>query len=183
MAPTDASASTPGFGPWRREVWAFLELLALTGIVFVQPTLDVLSKNATIFATSDRTPLEVVSFVVVLVVVPPLIGWMVEVLVGMVRARARRVVHVGLMAGLIGVLAVEVLARNTELSRSVMVVLAVPVAIIAVVAVARLEAVRLWLRFLSLATPVFVIVFLGFSPVNDAVFAGRPRHGRRGAHR
>ena len=34
---------------------------------------------------------------------------------------------------------------------------------------------RLWLRYLALATPVFVLLFLGFSPVTDAVFTGGPK--------
>jgi len=52
------------FGPWRRELRSFLELFALTGIAVVQPVLDLLSKNATLFvalrATARIEPIDLV---------------------------------------------------------------------------------------------------------------------------
>jgi hypothetical protein len=160
------------FGPWRREVRALLELVALTGVVFVQPTLDVLSKNATVFVSRDTTPVQAVLLVLAIAVVPPLAGWVFEVLVGLVSARARQVVHVALLAALVGVLAVEVVARNSDASRHTAVAVAVLAALVAAFVIARFDLVRQWLRVLALATPAFALLFLAFSPVTDAVFAG-----------
>src|SRR3954470_21129054 len=114
------------FGPWRREVRALLELVALRGIAFVQPTLDVLSKNATIFVSRDTTPVEAILLVLAIALVPPLAGWVLEVLVGLADARARRVVHIALLGVLVGVIAVEVVARNTDLAARSSLLVAVP---------------------------------------------------------
>src|SRR4051794_21846959 len=175
MASTDGSVTSRRFGPWRREARAMFELAALTGVAFVQPTLDVLSKNASVFVTRDTTPFEAILFVVAIVAVPPLVAWSFEVLVGLVDPRARSVVHLCLLAALVGVVAVEVVARNTELTHTAIVLIAAALAIAGGVVIARYDAVRLWLRYLALATPVFVLLFLGFSPVTDAVFTGGPK--------
>ncbi|MBV9950469.1 MAG: sulfatase-like hydrolase/transferase [Acidimicrobiia bacterium] len=174
MASTGGSVTSHRFGPWRHEARAFLELAALTGVAFVQPTLDVLSKNASVFVTRDTTPFEAILFVLAVVAVPPVVAWVAEVLVGLIAPRARPVVHVLLLAALVGVIAVEVVARNTSLAHTAIVALAALVAIAGGVAIARYGAVRLWLRYLAIATPVFVLLFLGFSPVTDAVFTGGP---------
>jgi hypothetical protein len=174
MASTGGGVTSRRSGPLRREARALIELAALTGVAFVQPTLDVLSKNANVFVTRDITPFETILFVVALVVVPPVVAWAAEVLVGLVDPWARRVVHLCLLAALVGVVAVEVVARNTELERPATVVIASVVAVLGGIAIARFAAVQLWLRYLALATPVFVLLFLGFSPVTDAVFRGGP---------
>src|SRR4051794_33951828 len=101
MAARNRPAPPARFGPWRREIRSLLELAALTGLVFVQPTFDVLSKNATIFVTHDTTPLEATLFVLAVVVLPPLVAWAAEVLVGLVRPGARAPVHAALLALLV----------------------------------------------------------------------------------
>ena len=40
--------------------------------------------------------------------------------------------------------------------------------------ITRFEPAREWLRYLAFATPVFVVLFLGFSPVSEAVFSEGP---------
>ena len=164
-----------GSGPGAVRCVAFLELLALSGLVFVQPTFDVLSKNATIFVTHDTTPGQALLFVLAVALLPPLAAWALEV-----RRRARppgrptggpprpaRRCSWGSSR-----------SRSSPGSRTCRApppsLLAVPAAIAGGIAIARYAAVRQWLRYLAFAVPVFVILFLGFSPVTDAVFSEGP---------
>lgn len=106
------------FGPWRREVRAFLELLALTGIAVAQPTFDILSGDgASVFVSRRSSPAAVILFALTVVLVPPMVLWALEVLVGAVVPRARRWAHGAIAAVVIGVFALEALKKATELDR------------------------------------------------------------------
>ncbi len=169
-----ATTGPARFGPWRREVRAFLELLALTGIAVAQPTFDILKKNAEIFVSRSSTRLEVVGLAIVFVLGPPIFLWVVEVGVGLLLPTLRRLVHTMLCAAVFGTIAVEVLKKQTDLGSAVLVVLAVPLAVLGGWLVLRFEVVRLWLRYLSFAPVIFAVVFLFFSPVTTAVFESDP---------
>ena len=172
----DATAQEPPtrFGPWRREVRAFLEFLALTGIAVAQPTFDILKKNAEIFVNRSSTKLEVIGLALVFVFGPPIVMWVLEVACGLVVPAVRRWVHALFCAGVIGMIAVEVLKKQTDLASVLLVVLAVPLAFVGGWLVLRFEVVRLWLRYLSIAPVIFAVVFLFFSPVTTAVFESDP---------
>ncbi len=125
--PTGDAISQPRparFGPWRREIRAFLELLALTGIAVAQPTFDILKKNPSIFVNRSSTKLEVIGLALVFVLGPPIFLWVVEVAVGLLLPALRRLVHTMLCAAVFGTIAVEVLKKQTDLGSTVLVVLA-----------------------------------------------------------
>ncbi len=165
----------PGrFGPWRRELRAFLELVALTGVAVAQPTFDILKKNASIFVNRSSTKIEVIGLALVFVFLPPLILWVLEVVCGLLIPMLRRYVHALFCAAVIGTIAVEVLKKQTDLSSVLLVVLAIPLAVGGGWLVLQFEVVRLWLRYLSIAPVIFAIVFLFFSPVTTAVFDADP---------
>ena len=104
------------FGPRRREVRAALELFALCGIAVAQPTFDLLGKNTGIFATRGATSLDLILLSLFIVIAPPLVLYVVEVLVGLVLPRLRRYVHALLCGLAFGVFAEEILKRTTELA-------------------------------------------------------------------
>jgi hypothetical protein len=170
----EAEAATPRFGPWRREVRAFLELLALCGVAVAQPALDVLSKNSSVFVAARASKLETIALAFAIVLVPPALLWGIEVLVGLAVPRARRAVHALLAAGVLVVLAAEVLKHQTGLAPLRIVILAVPIGLVGGLLVFRFEALRLFLRYLAFAPVIFVALFLASSPVTTVVFADSP---------
>jgi hypothetical protein len=159
------------FGPWRSEARAFIELFALCGIAVVQPLLDILSKNTGLFVTRGTTPFEAVLLVLLVVFVPPLVLWAIEVVVGLVLPRARRWAHAALAALVVGVIVVEVVKKQTSLGAVALLVLGAALGVGAGLLVLRVGAVRQFLRYLAIAPVVFAVLFLAFSPVTDVVFS------------
>jgi hypothetical protein len=175
-SPTGAGATVapPRFGPWRREVAAFLELFALCGVAIAQPTLDIFQRNADFLLSRRTTVTEAVLFAIVLIVVPALVLWTVEVLVGLVAPAARRVVHAALAALLAGIIVVELLKRATGLGPTVLVVAGVVLGAVAGVLLYRWAWVRTWLRYLAFAPPLFAVIFVFFSAVTPVIFVSDP---------
>jgi hypothetical protein len=169
-----ATSRPARFGPWRREVRAFLELLALAGVAVAQPTFDILSKDANTFITRRTTPFQAVLFAALVVLVPPLAAWTFEVLVGVALPRARRYVHALLCGFAVGVIAVEVLKKQTPLTSSRLVAGGVLAGLAGAALVWRFDIVRMWLRYLAFASVVFAVMFLFFSPVTSVVFRSDP---------
>jgi hypothetical protein len=165
--------SAAGFGPARRELLAFVELFAVSGLAFAQPMFDVLSKNPELFSIRRTTGLQLVALTVAVLVVPPAIWYVLEVLIGLVTRRARPAVHLlGLALGA-AVLFVQVVKHATELGEVAVVVLAVVGALLFALLLARVPLARTWLRFVAIAAPLFAAVFLLSSSVNAVVFGGK----------
>ncbi len=162
------------FGPWRRELRSFLELLALFGVAFAQPTLDILSKNATVFVSRHTTPVEAILFTLLVILGPPAIAWMIEVVSGLVLPRSRSIVHAFLGGVAVAVLAAEVLKKQTALTPHRLIPTAIVVGIVAAAAIWRFDTIRLWLRYLAIAPAAFAVLFLFFSPVTSVVFNQGP---------
>lgn len=162
------------FGPWRREIGAFLELFALCGVAIAQPTLDIFQQNADFLLSRRTTVQEAVAFAVLFIVVPATVLWTVEVLVGLVLPRARRWVHAGFGAVLVGIIAVELLKRATGLGVAVLLVAGAVLGVLGGIAMLRLAVVRTFLRYLSVAPPVFGALFVFSSAVTPVIFVSDP---------
>lgn len=160
------------FGPWRREVRAFVELLALTGIAVAQPTLDLLANNSALFVSVRASKLETIALACFIVLFPPVALWALEVLAGLVLPRARRYVHALIAAGVLAVIAMEVLKQQTDLAPVRLLVLAVPIGLAGGLVILRIDVVRLFLRYLAIAPAIFLALFLFASPVTAVVFEG-----------
>jgi hypothetical protein len=162
------------FGPWRREVCSFLELLALTGIALTQPALDILRRNPAIFITRDTSGTQLIVLTIGLVLVAPLLLWGLEVLVGLVFPQLRRPTHLVLLGGVLTVIGVEVLKKQTELGSTWLVVGALVIGVAGALLVMRFDVLQLWLRFLAVAPFVFAVLFLVSAPVAKVVFDPSP---------
>jgi arylsulfatase A-like enzyme len=159
-----------GFGPWRLEARAFLELFALCGVAVAQPVFDLLAKNAGVFVTLQTNGLQVVSLSLLVVLGPPLALWAVEVLVGLAVPKLRAGAHAVLAAGVVAVIGVEAIKRATDLPARAVLGLAAVLAIAGGVLVWRSALVRTWLRFLAIAPVIFAVLFLFTSSVTAVVF-------------
>ena len=162
------------FGPWRREVGSFLELFALCGVAIAQPTLDIFQQNADFLLSRRTTVQEAVAFAVLFIVVPAAVLWTVEVLVGLVVPVARRWVHAAFGAVLVGIVAVELLKRATGAGVGVLLAAGAVCGVIAGVAMFRFAIVRTFLRYLSVAPPVFGVLFVFSSAVTPVIFVSDP---------
>jgi hypothetical protein len=159
-----------GPGWVRREGAAFVEIFALSGFAVAQPLLDLFGRNPSQFLFRDAQTPGIVLFALSIVLAVPLALWSVEALVGLVSAPARRVAHLTIAAVLIWVFAVQ--AGRSWVSGPPLMALAVVVAAIGTVLVARAAAARLWLRFAAVAPIAFLALFLFASDTATLVTGG-----------
>jgi hypothetical protein len=150
-----------------RELWAFLDLLALAGFVVAQPLLDVLGKSPDFLLFRQADARDIVALALAITLLPPLTLWGLEVVVGVAGRRPRQAAHVVLVAGLLGLLGLEAAKKLTPLRGPVLALVGVAAALAGGLLYARRPVVRLWLRFLYPAPVVFLLAFLLLSPAAE----------------
>src|SRR4051812_12059677 len=125
-AETDAPEPTrDADGDWRRSGRSFLELFALSGIAFAQPTLDLLSKSTGLFFTRGTTGLQTIALVLLILLVPPAALWAVETAIGALVPRLRQWFHAAFAGLLVAVIAVESVKKATSLGPNALLLLGV----------------------------------------------------------
>ena len=169
--PTPAGGRKTRWGTVRalagRELWAFLDLLALAGFVVAQPLLDVLGKSPDFLLFRQADAHDIVALALAITLLPPLALWALEVVVGAAGRRPRQAAHLALVAGLLGLLGLEAAKKLTPLRGPVLALAGAVVAVAGGLLYARLPVVRLWLRFLYPAPVVFLLAFLLLSPAAE----------------
>ncbi|MCI3948734.1 MAG: sulfatase, partial [Acidimicrobiales bacterium] len=151
----------------------FLELLGLSGLAVASPVLQVFSDGAEVFVAYRASRFEIVLFALGVVLVVPAVLFAVELLAGLAGERWRRLAHAGAVFLLLAALVLQVAKTETELKRRPLLALAVGLALLGAAAVWRWNAPRLFLRFLSLSSVVFLVTFLLASPVTALVVPSR----------
>jgi hypothetical protein len=146
-----------------------VELTALWGLAVVQPLLDVFGRSPEQFVFRQADGTVVVAFALVLTLVPIAALWVVEQLGAIVHRAVGQVLHVAFVAGLLGVIALRVFKRGIGMTGPLLAVLAVVAAAAATWLFVRFVAVRQWVRFAAVGTPVFLLLFLVASPSSDLV--------------
>lgn len=137
------------------------------------------------FRGADRV--EVVTFGVVVLLVPWLVVGGAATLTRLGGATVRRWAQTLVLATLVGLVAVHVLKRATNLRGAPLLVLAVAMAAGFGVAYWRFATIGLWARYSSVAPAMFLGLFVLSSPVSSLVFPndaavadvegrGLPRH-------
>ena len=157
-------------GTGRVLLWAYLGLAVLWTFAVAQPLFDLLKENPEFFAARGSSGFDVISFSVLLVVLPPAALLAIEALVGLAGARARRVAHLVLVGGLMTLIAAQ--AAKKAFGGSDVFLIALSVAVGAGVATlyARAEPVRSFLRVLSPAPLIFLALFLFTDPISKVAF-------------
>jgi hypothetical protein len=145
-------------------LWWLLELFALTGLVVAQPLLEVVGRSPDFFLFREADSRDIALLAVAITLVPPLVLWALELLADVLGRRVRGVVHLVLVTGLLGLLALEVAKKATPLRGPALVVLGVLIGFAGGLLYARGRAVRLWIRFAAPAPAVFLALFLFVSP-------------------
>jgi hypothetical protein len=154
----------------REALWAYAGLAVLWSFSVAQPLFDLLHDNPEFFAARGSSGFDVISFSVLLLVVPPALLLAVELAVGLAGSKARQGAHLVLLAGLVVLLAAQILKKAVEASDVVLIVLSVLIGAGVAALYARAEPVRSFVRVLSPAPVVFLALFLFTDPISKVAF-------------
>jgi hypothetical protein len=167
-----SSLTTPS--PAGRGAWRFVELFALAGLALAQPLLEATGRSPEFFLFRRASRADILALVAVIVLLPPLVLWTAETLIGAFSSRGRQLTHILLVAGLLAVLAVEVLKKAVPLRGATLAGLSMVAGAGGAVVYARSSAVRQWIRYLAPAPLVFTLLFVALSPAATLVLPHRP---------
>jgi Sulfatase len=148
----------------KRELWWFLELVALTSFVIAQPLLDVIGRSPDFLLFRQADSRDIVLLAVAITLVPPMVLWGIAVPAGLLGRPAQRAVHLVLVAGLFGLLALEVAKKLLPVRGPALAALGVLAGLCGGLLHVKRPAFRVWLRFLWPAPLVFLLMFLLLSP-------------------
>lgn len=143
----------------RRELGYAAEVFAVCGFAVVQPLLDVFGRAPEQFVFRGAGAADVVLFGVAVTFVPALVAWAASAALGVTLPRLRPALHLGLVAVLVGALAVQAL-RSLLDGGLPLFAAAAAIGAAAGIARARWPAVRLWLRYAAPAPLLFLALFL-----------------------
>lgn len=160
----------------RRERFSFPSLLVggahlavLSAFALAQPLFDLFSKNAEFFAVRRSSPLEIVGFALAVTFLPPVAMLAVEALAGLASPVLRRALHLVFVAGLTGLIAIQLVKRAGDHSSALVIALAAAVGIAVALLYLRVPPARSFLTILSPSPVVFLALFLLASPIEKLV--------------
>ena len=156
---------------WRRSAgWAYLNLAVLWTFAVAQPLFDLLKDNPEFFAARGSSGFDIISFSVLLVVLPPAILLGIELLLGLIRPEVRQVAHAVFLGALVVLIAAQALKKAIDTSDTVLIVLSVAIGAGAALLWARAEPVRSFLNILSPVPLVFLLLFLFSGQISELAF-------------
>jgi hypothetical protein len=167
---TAEAAPAPEAPLWRDALWTYLGIAVLWTFAVAQPLFDLLKDNPEFFAARGSSGFDVISWSLLLVVLPPALLLAIELLVGLAGRVARQGAHLVVIAGLVALIAAQALKKSIETSDFVLIALSVVIGAIVAALYARAEPVRSFLRVLSPAPIVFLALFLFTDPISKVAF-------------
>lgn len=162
----------------RWEIFAFLELCALCGLVVTQPLLDVTGRSPDFFLFHGAQARDVLLMAAVFTLTPPLVLCLVGAATGLAGQRVRQHAHTVLVGLLSAVLAVEVGKHLLPLRGLPLAILAAATGAGLAFLYVRFDVPRHILRVSAVGPLVFVAVFVFASPASALVL---PKHRPGGA--
>jgi Sulfatase len=150
--------------------WAYLNLAVLWTFAVAQPLFDLLKDNPEFFAARGSSGFDIVSFSVLLVVLPPALLLGIELLLGLIRPELRQGAHVAFLGALVALIAAQALKKSIDVSDTVLIVLSVLIGAGAGVLWARAEPARSFLNVLSPVPLVFLLLFLLSGQISELAF-------------
>jgi hypothetical protein len=150
---------------------AGLHLAALSSFALAQPLFDLLGKNPDFLAAHEVRGWGMVLLALVLTLALPLVLLAIEAVAWLVSRQLQAALHLVFVAGLVSLLAIQVLKSLTDIHSSALIALAVAVGLLLTLAYARAHGLRSFVSVLSPAPLLFLVIFLFFSDANDLTFA------------
>jgi hypothetical protein len=154
----------------KASAWSYLNLAVLWTFAVAQPLFDLLKDNPEFFAARGSTGFDIVSFSVLLVVLPPALLLGIELLLGLIRPEARQAAHIVFLGALVALIAAQALKKAIDSSDVVLIVLAVVIGAAVAALWARAEPVRSFLNVLSPVPLVFLLLFLFSGQISELAF-------------
>ncbi len=158
---------------WRREAGFFIELVGITAVTVAQPVFDVVQQAPEELVSLGARPSDIVVYALLVVLGPPVLLWLLEQPFRLLGPTIRARVH-GVLLGLgVGLFVAEIVKSSLldAEGRRWLIVLGLGVAAGASVLLVRSARARSVLRYLALAAPAFLALFLLASPVADLVIS------------
>ncbi len=168
----DRATASRRFGPCKVELFRFVELVAVTGLIVAQPLFDLLGKNPRLLIAWEATTASALLLVVAIVVLPATMTWVLEIVLALLLPRDR--VHAAMVGAWVAVLVVVLAHRATSLAVGLLLAASVAAGVVAAWLVVRFSVARSWLRVLAVAPVGFALVFVAWSPATPVIFAGNP---------
>ena len=168
---TTSEAAAPAEPSVAKEAaWAYLNLAVLWTFAVAQPLFDLLKDNPEFFAARGSTGFDIISFSVLLVVLPPLVLVGIELLIGLAGAGARRGAHTVLIAILVALIAAQALKKAFDLPDPALIVLSLAIGGGLATLWAAAEPVRSFLNILSPVPLIFLALFLFSGSISELAF-------------
>ncbi|MCX7619717.1 MAG: sulfatase-like hydrolase/transferase [Acidimicrobiales bacterium] len=168
MADPGGQPDSPSW--WRVELVRLLELFALCALAFAQPLLEIYGKAGNVFVNSELGGFGVVGFALVLVFVPPILLWLGSIPFRVFSPQVELVVH-RVLLGLLVVLFVTQFV-NTKSVPTVAWAVGLVAGGLFLWSVFRFPAVQAWVRYLAIAPPLFLALFVFASDATPIIFQG-----------
>jgi hypothetical protein len=150
--------------------WAYLNLAVLWTFAVAQPLFDLLKDNPEFFAARGSSGFDIVSFSVLLVLLPPAILLGTELLLGLIRPEVRQAAHIAFVGVLVALIAAQALKKSIDASDTVLIVLSLAIGAGVAALWARAEPVRSFLNVLSPVPLVFLLLFLLSGQISELAF-------------
>ena len=144
-----------------------LHLAALWALAIVQPLLNLLGNNPDFFVARDNTSSQIIIFVLLLTILPPLFAGLIEALVNLLSPAARWIVHLAFCAVLFWAIALQVLKQFADGPAWPMIIFAIVLGGLLTWAYAKARFMRSMTDILIIAPPVILIAFFFFSDANE----------------
>ncbi|MBN1530678.1 MAG: sulfatase-like hydrolase/transferase [Thermoleophilaceae bacterium] len=154
----------------KEALWHLANLAVLWTFAVAQPLFDLLGDNPEFFAARGSSGFDIISFSVLLVILPPLVGLGIELLFRLLGRPFFTGAHVVLIGLLVTLIAAQAFKKAFDASDGLLIALSVAVGAALALLYARAEAVRSFLNVLTPAPLVFLLLFLLGSPVSKLAF-------------
>jgi Sulfatase len=154
----------------KEALWAYANLAVLWTFAVAQPLFDLLKDNPEFFAARGSSGFDIVSFSVLLVVLPPALLLAVELLLGLLGRQVRRGAHIAFLGVLVALIAAQALKKTIGAADPVLIALSLAIGAAVAALWARTEPVRSFLNVLTPAPLVFLALFLFSSQISELAF-------------
>ena len=170
MATEGAAEPRPEPSLAKDALWHFANLAVLWTFAVAQPLFDLLGDNPEFFAARGSTGFDIISFSVLLVLLPPLLFLGIELLLRLLGRTAFKGAHLVFIGALVTLIAAQALKKAIDGSDVVLIGLSAAIGIAVATLYARAEPLRSFLNVLTPAPLVFLLLFLLGSPVSKLAF-------------
>ena len=155
--------------PTRSSVRRLVEIVVLSSFAIAQPLLDVTGRSPETFVFYRVGGAEVIVFVLLLVLLPPLMLWLLVTGLALVSPTVGSAAYAVVVGGLMALTVLQLVKNVSDLRGPLLVIVAVVVAAAALRLFARSDNARSFVTYLTPAPLVFALLFVLASPTGALV--------------